>query len=119
MIALTGTLEKDTALQVGFVFFLSNTKNRENLVASLRSITVQEGGGGGGGMRCKCSAGPLPLPFPPTIIFPVALPVSHYPVIGVDKRHCKCTVNLSQERTQHNVSGQGSHSDNSSRSPVL
>ena len=42
MIALTGTLEKDTALQVGFVFFfLFNTKNRENLVASLRSSAVQ------------------------------------------------------------------------------
>ena len=49
MIALTGTLEKDTALQVGFVLtFLFNTKNRENLVASLRSIAVQGGRGGGG-----------------------------------------------------------------------
>ena len=46
VIALTGTLEKDTALQVDFVLFLSNTKNRENLVASLRSIAAQGGGGG-------------------------------------------------------------------------
>ena len=47
MIALTGTLEKDTALQVGFVLFLSYTRNRENLVASLRSSAVQGEGGGG------------------------------------------------------------------------
>ena len=55
MIALTGTLEKDTALQVGFVFFfLFNTKNRENLVASLRSSAVQ---GGGGGVRSSAVQG--------------------------------------------------------------
>ena len=40
VIALTGTLEKDTVLQVGFVLFSSNTKNGENLVVSLRSIAV-------------------------------------------------------------------------------
>ena len=43
MIALTGTSEKDTALQVGFIVFSSNTKYRENLVASLRSSAVQGG----------------------------------------------------------------------------
>ena len=63
-------------------------------------------------MRCKPSAGPPPS-LPPTAIFPVALPVSHYPVIGVDERHCKCTVNLSSLRTQQNVSGQGPHSESS------
>ena len=46
MIALTGILEKDTPVQVGVVLFLSNTKNRENLVASLRSSAGQGGGGG-------------------------------------------------------------------------
>ena len=71
MIALTGTLEKDTVLQVGFVLFSSSTKNWENLVTSLRSIAVREGGV----MGCKSTAGPPP--FPPTAIFPVALPVSH------------------------------------------
>ncbi len=106
-------LGKSTTLQVGFVFFLLNTKNRENLVASPRSIAVQ-----GGGMRCKSSTVPhpsLPLPF---FRLPYRLVTIHL-YIGVDERRCKCTVNLSRLRTRHSVSGQGSYSDNSSRSPVL
>ena len=43
-------------------------------MASLRSIAER-------GRRGGASVALIPPPFPPTAIFPVALPVSHYPVL--------------------------------------
>ena len=65
MIALNGSLDKDTTLQVGFVQFYPVQKNWENLVASLRSSAAEGSGGGGRGYHS------LPIAF-----FPVAQPVS-------------------------------------------
>ena len=48
MIALNGSLDKDTTLQVGFVQFYPILKNWVNLVASLRSSAAEGSGGGGG-----------------------------------------------------------------------
>ena len=60
MIALKGILEKDTALQVGFVLFYPILK-AERTWSYLSLFTAL-----------------VPPPFPPTAIFPVGLLVSHY-----------------------------------------
>ena len=60
MIALKGILEKDTALQVGFVLFYPILKT-ERTWSYLSLFTAL-----------------VPPPFPLTAIFPVALLVSHY-----------------------------------------